>query len=86
MILLSQIFIRLDFDPKTQNFDFSKINGYKIQKFGVIPKNWNVYCKATYKQRTCKISEQYLYIWLCNGQKPGKGDDFTFLNSFCWHF
>ena len=32
-----------------------------------------------YKQ-VYKISSQYLHFLLCNGQKPGEGDDITFLN------
>ena len=35
--------------------------------------------KATYKQHIKKMSKQYLDFWLCNGKKPGGGDDVTFL-------
>ena len=61
--------IFLDFDPKIQNFNFSKIITYKIRNFHVIEKNMVKCDLDTYTQHAYKISRQYLCFWLCNRQK-----------------
>ena len=37
-------------------------------------------------QQFYKISSKYVHFWLCNGPKPDKGDDVTFLIAFLAFF
>ena len=70
---------------KIQNINVTKIIAYKIQSFQFIKKRNN--CDGDiYKQHAYKISKQYIWFWLRNGKKTGKGDDVTFLKCNFWHF
>ena len=63
--------------PQTQNFDFSKTFSYEIENFQDIRKTECMLSR--YIQHACKMSKQYLYFCLFNGQrKQGKCDDVTF--------
>ena len=72
-----------EFDPKTQNFDFSKVNFYKIQNFRVIQKTGiyvvNLHTKI-YIPNFKAISLYLAVPWLKN-----RGDDVTFLKYNFWH-
>ena len=59
-----QIFWLLTF--KNQNFDFSKINAYKIENVEDI--KTGMYIIELCANNICTKFSQYLYCWLCNGQ------------------
>ena len=69
--------------PKNQNFDFSKIdaqNFIDIQKTGI-------YVIELCVTNRCTKFQANIFIFGCAmAQKPGKGDDVTFLNRIFWHF
>ena len=66
--------------PKNQNVDFSKINAQKFQNFIDIQKN-GIYVIELCVTNRCTKFQVNIFIFGCvMTQKPGKGDDVTFLN------
>ena len=59
----------------------SIINAFQSSQFKGIKKR-NMYYRAVYQQRVYKISSQCVQFSPCNGRKPGKHDDITFLKRF----
>ena len=72
--------------PRNQNFDFSKINAQNFQHFIDIQKN-GIYVIELCVTNRCTKFQANIFIFGCAmAQKPGKGDDVTFLNRIFWHF
>ena len=75
-------FIFIEFSPKTQNVDFSKLLVFKIEKFQAILKTDYMLSRTrlqhVYTQHVYTISKQYPYFWMSNGKKTGKGNEVTF--------
>ena len=63
--------------PKTQSFDFSKTNGYKIQNFGGIQKN-GLYVVNLHTDNIHRKFQNNIFIFGCAMVKKDNGDDVTF--------
>ena len=65
--------------PKNQNFDFSKINAQNFQNFIDIQKRIHV-IELCVTNRCTKFQANIFIFGCAMAQKPGEGDDVTFLN------
>ena len=78
--MATRIFKHFGFWPQNQNFDFSKINTYKIKTIEDIPKT-GIYSIEVHTNYQCTKLEANIFITVyAMAQKPGKGDDVNFLN------
>ena len=72
--------------PKNQKFDFSKINAENFQNFIDIQKT-GIYIIELCVTNMCTEFQANIFIFGCAmAQKPGEGDDVTFLNRIFWRF
>ena len=73
------------FDHQNHNFDFSKLNAQNLQFFYRYRKTGIHVIELCVTNRCTKFQANIFIFGCAMAQKPGEGDDVTFLNRIFWH-